>query len=325
MPTTKPLSPADLKAIGHLPLLARTVVEGLSAGVHRSPDKGTSVEFKQHRPYVPGDDLRNLDWKVFAKSDRLYIREYEEETSLRATILLDHSGSMRYESPIKAGKPYVIRKHDYAVRLAACLAYLIIRQSDAAGLMTFDTKITGYIPPRGRPGHVGVLLDALARLSPAPGKETDLGRVLRDASPKIRRRGMVILISDCFGDVAQTLRGLAHLGRSDHDVLIFQVWDRDELDFPFKRRHRFDSLENPNDRQLLDPAQLRQAYLDRLDHFRRQLSAGCRKRRMDLVPVVTDQPYAEALASYLVRRQSRGAGRSARVGGGGGGGSGGGR
>lgn len=303
MPLTDTLSPADLKQFGNLPLLARTVVEGLNTGVHRSPDKGASVEFKQHRPYVPGDDLRNLDWKVFAKSDRFYIREYEEETNLRATLLLDHSGSMRYESQSLGPQGYTISKHNYAVRLAACLSYLIIKQGDAAGLMTFDTKVTGYIPPRGRPGHVGVLLDEMARV--APGGETDLGKVLRDASPKIKRRGMVILISDCFGDVSQTLRGLAHFGRSAHDILIFQVWDRDELDFPFNRWHRFDSLENPADRHLLDPAQLRKAYLEKLDTFQRQLLAGCRKRRIDLVPVVTDQPYAEALAAYLAHRQYR--------------------
>lgn len=303
MPLTDTLTPADLQQFGNLPLLARTVVEGLNTGVHRSPDKGASVEFKQHRPYVPGDDLRNLDWKVFAKSDRFYIREYEEETNLRATILLDHSGSMRYESQSPGPKSYTISKHNYAVRLAACLSYLIIKQGDAAGLMTFDTQVTGYIPPRGRPGHVGVLLDEMARK--APGGETDLGKVLRDASPKIKRRGMVILISDCFGDVTQTLRGLAHFGRSAHDILIFQVWDRDELEFPFKRWHRFDSLENPSDRHLLDPAQLRKAYLEKLDEFQRQLLAGCRKRRIDLVPVVTDQPYAEALAAYLAHRQYR--------------------
>jgi len=303
MPLTDTLTPSDLKHIGNLPLLARTVVEGMNTGVHRSPDKGASVEFKQHRPYVPGDDLRNLDWKVFAKSDRFYIREYEEETNLRATILLDHSGSMRYTSQSGSAKAGAMSKHDYAVRLAACLSYLIISQGDAAGLMTFDTKVTGYIPPRGKPGHVSVLLDEMTRL--APGGETDLGKVLRDASPKIKRRGMVILISDCFGDVTQTLRGLANFGRSAHDIMILQVWDRDELDFPFKRWHRFDSLENPNDRHLLDPAQLRKAYLEKLDAFRRQLLAGCRKRRVDLVPIVTDQPYAEALAAYLAHRQYR--------------------
>ncbi|XAL98458.1 DUF58 domain-containing protein [Phycisphaeraceae bacterium D3-23] len=309
MPLTDTLTPADLKHIGNLPLLARTVVEGLNTGVHRSPDKGASVEFKQHRPYVPGDDLRNLDWKVFAKSDRFYIREYEEETNLRATILLDHSGSMRYRSQSGVfGDAAGMSKHDYAVRLAACLSYLIISQGDAAGMMTFDTQVTGYIPPRGKPGHVGILLDAMTRL--APGGETDLGKVLRDASPKIKRRGMVILISDCFGDVSQTLRGLANFGRSAHDIMIFQVWDRDELDFPFKRWHRFDSLEDPNDRHLLDPAQLRKAYLEKLDAFRKQLLAGCRKRRVDLVPIVTDQPYAEALAAYLAHRQYRSKGAS---------------
>jgi len=305
MSITKTITPADLKSLGNLQLLARSVVEGLNTGTHRSPDKGASIDFKQHRPYVPGDDLRNLDWKVFAKSDRFYIREYEEQTNLRATILLDHSGSMGYRPQMRSSKKdaAATSKHEYAVRLAACLAYLIISQGDCAGLMTFDTQVRSYTPPRGRPGHVGVLLDQMAQA--VPGGETDLGRVLRDASPKIKRRGMVILISDCFGDVNQLMHGLAHFGRSSQDIMLFQIWDREELTFPFKRWHRFESLENPADRKLLDPAQLRKAYLQQLEKFRTQLKAGCRKRRIDHLEVVTDEPYAQALAGYLAHRQYR--------------------
>lgn len=305
MPATDTLNTGDLKSIGNLQLLARSVVTGLNSGLHRSPDKGASVEFKQHRPYVPGDDLRNLDWKVFAKSDKFFIREYEEETNLRATILLDHSGSMSYKAQASKGG---IAKHDFAVRLAACLSYLLISQGDSVGLITFDDEVRNYIPQRSTPSHVRVLLNKMESLT--PGGETDIGRVLRDASPKIKRRGMVILISDCFGDTKKLLRGLAHLRHAAHDVMIFQIFDREELTFPFKRWHRFDSLEDPNDRQMLDPAQLRKAYLEALETYRAQLLAGCRKRRVDLVPVVTDEPYADALAAYLARRQYRVGGRS---------------
>jgi len=297
MPITDHITTDDLKSIGNLNVLARTVVEGMNTGLHRAPDKGASIEFKQHRPYVPGDDLRNLDWKVFAKSDRFYIREYEQETNLRATILLDCSGSMRYTSPINESRG---SKHQYAVRLAACLAYLIIRQTDSAGLVTFDTKVRNYIPPRARPGHVGVLLDAMR--DSEIGGETDLGQVLRDASAKVKRRGLVVLISDCFADVPAMLRGLSHYTGARHDVMVFQLFDPDELTFPFKRWHRFDCLEVNDKHQMIDPAQLRRAYLKQLEQYRNDLRTACRRQRVDLVELTTDTPYADALAAYLARR-----------------------
>ncbi|MEM1355306.1 MAG: DUF58 domain-containing protein [Planctomycetota bacterium] len=313
MTLTNHIAPDDLKSISNLQLLARTVVEGLNTGLHKSPDKGASIDFKQHRPYVPGDDLRNLDWKVFAKSDKFFIREYEQETNLQAMLLLDASGSMKYRSPLRKD---AISKHEYAVRLSACLAYLMIRQGDSAGLLAFDTEVRAYIPPRGRAGHVGVLLDEMAKSQTAG--ETDLGKVLRDASSKIKRRGLIVLVSDCFGDVTHLLRGLAHYRHANHDILILQVWDRDELDFPFKRWHRFDSLERPGEHQMLDPAQMRRAYLQKLGAFRDQLRSGCRKQRIDLVEVTTDEPYGVALAAYLARRQAI-SGRSRNASGGRGG------
>jgi uncharacterized protein (DUF58 family) len=298
MAVTDHITPADLKSIGNLSVLARTVVEGMNTGIHRSPDKGASIEFKQHRQYVPGDDLRNLDWKVFAKSDRYYIREYEQETSLRATILLDCSGSMRYTSPLDRDRP---SKHHYATRLAACLSYLIIKQADSAGLITFDTKVRNYIPPRARPGHVSVLLDAMSKAK--IGGETDLGSVLHDTSAKVKRRGLIVLVSDCFGNVPAMVRGLSQYTHARHDVMVFQLMDPDEVSFPFKRWHRFDCLETQGDHQLLDPAQLRRAYLENLDKYRSDLRTACRKQRVDLVELTTDQPYADALAAYLARRQ----------------------
>ena len=291
------LSPRDLSKIGNLQIFARQVVEGFCSGLHRSPHKGFSVEFKQHRPYVPGDEIRHIDWRVFGRSDRFYIREYEEETNLRATLLLDRSGSMAYGS--EGGRS----KLEYATRLAACLAYLMLQQSDGVGLVTFDTAIRRYIPPRSRISHLRVLIDELEKS--APGGETELGDVFHDLVPKLHRRGLLIVLSDCFGDVATLLKALAHFRHAHHEILVFQIWDRDELEFPFKQWTQFECLERTGTKHLLDPALLREAYLANLEKFRDDLTRGCRRHKIDLVPFCTDQPYAEALAAYLSRRMAR--------------------
>ncbi len=291
------LSPADLQKISNLQVLARPVVEGFCSGLHRSPHKGFSVEFKQHRQYVPGDEIRHIDWRVFGRSDRYYIREYEEETNLRATLLLDLSGSMEYGSR-------GLYKYQYATRLAACLAYLMLGQQDSVGLVTFDTEVRRYIPPRSRISHLRVLLDELERAR--PGGETELGDVFHDLVPKLHRRGLLIIISDLFGDVPSLLKALAHFRHAHHEILVFQIWDRDELEFPFKGWTQFDSLETAGVKHLLDPAILRQAYLANLEKFREELTRGCRRHKIDLVPFATDQPYSEALAVYLGMRQELG-------------------
>ena len=286
----------DVRRISNLEVLARLVVEGFCSGLHRSPHKGFSVEFREHRAYVPGDEIRHLDWKVFGKTDRFYVREYEEETNLRATILLDASGSMGYGS----GETI---KHAYATRLAACLSYLMLRQADGVGMVDFDDEVRRYIPPRSRPGHLRVLIDALEDTE--PGGETGLGKVFHDLVPKIHRRGLLIILSDCFGDVGEFLSALAHFRHSHHEIIVFQIWDRAELDFPFRRWTRFESLEQADRYRLADPAHLRRAYLENLARFREELRRGCHRHRVDLVPLVTDRPYAEALANYLMLRRRR--------------------
>ncbi len=299
------LTPDDLKNIANLQVLARLVVEGFCSGLHRSPHKGFSVEFKQHRQYVPGDDLRHLDWKTFGKSDRFFIREYEEETNLRCTLLLDTSGSMAYGSAETGATRGAagVTKHHYAVRLAACLAYLMLQQQDSVGLATFDTRIRKHVPPRARPKHLRILLETMAAAK--LGGETELGEVFHEMVPKIHRRGLLIILSDCFGDVEKLMRGLAHFRHASHEIIIFQIWDRDELEFPFKQWTRFDGLEDPNVRHVVDPAHLRAAYLKNLEIYRNALTQGCGRHRIDLVPMITDQPYAVALGKYLALRTRR--------------------
>lgn len=283
------LTHADLQKIANLQVLARRVVEGVCSGLHASPHKGFSVEFREHRQYVQGDEIRRLDWKVFGKTDRLFLKEYEEETNLRATLLVDVSGSMAYGN-----------KSKYAIHLAACLAYLMLRQADGVGLVTFDKKVREYIPPRSRPSHLRVLLDTLERAK--PGGETEIGKIFHQLVPKIHRRGLLIILSDCFGDVPELMKALAHFRHAHHDIIIFQIWDRDELEFPFKQWIRFDSLESEADKRLVDPVQIRSMYMENLAQFRKELKDGCHRHHIDLVPVTTDKPYADVLAHYLAQR-----------------------
>jgi uncharacterized protein (DUF58 family) len=291
------LTPADLQKISNLQVLARLVVEGFCTGLHRSPHKGFSVEFKQHRQYVPGDEIRHLDWRIFGKTDRFYIREYEEETNLRCTMLLDASGSMNY------GSPQGRSKFIYAQRLAACLAYLMLGQQDSVGLVTFDTKVRRYIPPRAQTSHLKVLINELEATK--PGAETELAQVFHDLVPRLHRRGLIIILSDCFGDVQNLLSSLAHMRHARHEIVIFQIWDRTELEFDFRQWTRFDCLEVDGKKYLVDPNHLRGAYLENLEKYRAELKQGCGRHRIDLVPMVTDQPYAEALAQYLTLRMRR--------------------
>jgi uncharacterized protein (DUF58 family) len=291
------LTPADLQRVSNLQVVARLVVEGFYSGLHKSPHKGFSVEFAQHRQYVPGDEIRRLDWKVFGKTDRYYVREFEEETNLRSTLLLDLSGSMAYGG---AGR---LTKHAYATRLAAALAYLMLQQRDSVGLVTFDRKLRRHIPPHAGVGHLRGLLNELQ--SAEPGGETELAKVFHDLVPRIHRRGLLIILSDCFGSTSDLISALAHFRHARHEVLIFQILDPDELTFPFRQWTRFESLERDGVFRQLDAAQFRAAYLENLASAQSELVAGCHRHRIDLVQMTTDRPFAEALAAYLTRRLER--------------------
>ena len=298
-PLLRWLSAPDLSRVSQLQLLAKGVVEGVSGGLHRSHHIGSSIEFKEHRPYVPGDETRSIDWKLFGKTDRLYIRQYEDETNLRCTIAIDQSGSMRYAGSRCNG----ISKHEFAVRLAACLAYMLVNQQDAVGLATFDSKIRTYIPPRSRPNHLQTLFEAMSVSK--PGNETDLSIVLQSLLNHCKRRGLVFLISDCFGDAAAIVKSLALLRSNFQEIVLFQIWDDDEIDFPFQTRTMFRSLELESHQVLIDPTSLRAAYLENLQSFRRELQQGCMQNRVDLVSVTTSDSYSAVLSNYIAMRRNR--------------------
>jgi uncharacterized protein (DUF58 family) len=292
------LDPKVLNRVSRLDLRARLIVEGFVAGRHRSPYRGFSVEFAEHREYAPGDDLRYLDWKVYGKSDRLYVKQYEEETNFVATVCLDVSTSMRYESASKD----TLSKADYAATVAASIAYLVIHQQDAASLVLFDDEVRESLPAGSQPVHLQRILALMERHRGGP--RTDLGRALGEVSETIRRRGVVVVVSDLLDEPDRVLAGLRRLRSRRHDVVVFHVLDRDETTFPFDRMTRFQGIEEPAPELLCDPPALKAAYLAALEDFRRTVRAGCLAERIDYVPLDTGTPLDVALSGYLARRSS---------------------
>jgi uncharacterized protein (DUF58 family) len=289
------LSPAILARISGLELKARTVVEGFLSGLHRSPLKGFSVEFAEYRQYFPGDDLSTMDWKVFARTDRHYVKKFEEETNLRGQLLLDVSASMLYGSG-------AMTKLEYASCLAASLAYLMTRQRDAAGLVTFDDHIRAVVPPSIRPGHLKSVLLTLDRLE--PGARTDAARPLHQLADGLTKRGMIVLISDLLDEPAQVIDGLKHFRFRGNDVVVFHVLDPAELTFPFEAPARFQDLESGEVVTAM-PRSVRADYLSAigglLETYRRELSlAG-----IDYQLLQTSQPLDGALLAYLSARSRR--------------------
>jgi uncharacterized protein (DUF58 family) len=286
------LDPATLARLGSLELKARTVVEGFLSGLHRSPFKGFSVEFAEYRQYLPGDDLSTIDWKVYARSDRYYVKKFEEETNLDCHLLLDVSASMGYAS---GG----ISKLRYGSMLAACLAYLMSRQRDAVALTTFDDEITAMLPPSARPGHLRSLLLTLDSLS--LGSRTDVSKPLHLLADGIRKRGLVVLISDLLDEPERVVDGLRHFRFRGSDVVVFHLLDPAELTFPFERAARFRDIEL-GDELMAVPSVVRQQYLDALnqavDRYRQDLGAA----GIDYQLIDTSIPLDFALMSYLSTR-----------------------
>ena len=292
-----------LTRIGRLELIARGLVEGFVAGRHRSPYRGFSVEFAEHREYVAGDDTRDIDWRVYAKSDRYYVKRYIEETNLRSVILLDASGSMKYAGQEAARRGGArLSKFAYGQYLAASLAYLMVNQQDAVGLVTFDAGVRRYIPPRSRATHLRVILQEINATE--PGKETRLAPVFHDIADRVHRRGLVVVISDLFDDPGGILRALHHFRYRKHEVIVFHVMAEEELTFPFDGWSEFRDLEDAQHRVPLDPHALRAAYLDEVGRFIAEIEKGCGQMSIDYVPLSTKHDFDVALATYLARRRS---------------------
>lgn len=289
--------PTELRKYAGLTLLARNVVEGFLTGVHRSPFKGFSVEFSEHRQYTPGDEIRHIDWRAYGKTDRYYIKEFEEETNLKAYLLVDASGSMAYK-----GKGKQPSKFQYAQYVAASLSYMMLHQLDAVGLITHDTRVRSIIPPKANPKHLLNLLRTLE--STKPGGETGMAAIWNElASHYLKRRGMVIILSDFFDDLDELTKALRHLKHRNHEVILFHVLDPDELEFPFGRLTQFRNLERGDDKRMVDARRVRDEYLRNFDEFRTQLRRRAGNMHMDYHLLRTDQPVDRALGIYLSRRQ----------------------
>jgi uncharacterized protein (DUF58 family) len=286
------LDPSSLAKISGLIVRARMIVEGSITGLHRSPFHGSSVEFAEHREYVPGDDIRYIDWKVFGRSDRYYIKQFEEETNLRVQLVLDASESMVYGSG-------AMSKLDYARTLAASLAYLILGQQDAVGALVFDEKIRAEAPISQRKGHLQDLVGVLAQQS---GKDaTDIGEVLGRVSDRLKRRCLIVLLTDLFDDKDGLVHGLRRLRHAGHDVLVIHVMDPDELNFPFTRMTLFEGLEDYPE-QLADPEAVREAYLVEIREFMREMRRDFRNSGIQYQLADCSRAFDEVLRESLVRR-----------------------
>jgi len=295
------LPPETLAKLGRCELSARGVVEGFISGRHKSPFKGFSVEFAEHRQYTPGDDLRNLDWRVLARKDRYFIKQYIDETNMRVTLLLDASGSMAYagdEAAPRDGRP--LSKLAYAQYIAAMLGYLLVNQQDAAGLVTFDTALRTYLPARARASQVRSILETLDQTE--PGGETALAKIFHDIAERIPRRGMVVILSDLYDDPAALIQALHHFRYRRHEVLLFHIVAEEELTFPFESYTKFQDLECADNRLPIDPRTIRATYLTRMRAFLDEIEEACGRLKIDYVRMNTRVPYDQALAEYLSLR-----------------------
>jgi len=289
------LDPAVISAIRGMPLRAKTVVEGFLSGLHRSTFKGYSVEFAEYRQYMPGDDPKTIDWKLLARTDRYYVKEFEQETNLNCYIFLDTSGSMDYGST-------GYTKLEYAATLAASLAHLAVRQRDMVGFAAFDTRLRAYMPAKSTWGHLNAMLTVLERL-PARGP-TDFQAPLDHLAEIIRRRGIVIVISDFLEDPEPILRAMRHLRFRRHDILVFQVLDPAELEFPFEYLSTFKDMET-GEQVMMAPMEFRKKYLNRLNSFLKDLRTDLDKERIDYAMMSTATPLDHALFTFLAERKLR--------------------
>jgi len=298
--TMRFFDPNILRQLENIELVARLLVEGMYASRHRSPYYGYSVEFVDYREYAPGDDPRLIDWKVLARTDKYFVKRFEMESNMNVTCLLDVSASMGYKSTDRNR----LTKLEYGNYLAASLSYLVTRQQDAPGLVTFDADIRDFFPPKQGERHFYSLLSRLETLE-ATG-ETDIAHVLKIVAQRLTKRGIIVLISDCYGDTQPVLDGIGHLRARGHDVIVFQLLDHDELTFPFSALTSFRDMET-DVHVMTDPARQRRIYLERLERFLEAIGSGCAACGADYRRVDTIQPIELVLREYLLyrRQQSR--------------------
>ncbi|QDU87566.1 hypothetical protein Pla175_09310 [Pirellulimonas nuda] len=295
--TVNPLDPAVLARIKGLHLRAQRIVEGYVAGLHRSPFQGFSIEFAEHREYAPGDDLRYVDWKAFAKSDKVYLKRYEEETNLIAYLALDVSQSMAYRSEGAA-----MSKLEYAQTAAAAIAYLVLHQQDSVAVSTFDASVRRHLRPSSSPSQLNQAITVMQETDAQ--EKTALGPIFHDLAERYTRRGVVIVLSDLFDDPAPLLAGLKHFHHRRHDVIVLHILDPAELDFPFQQATLFKGLEAAGD-ILAEPTRLRAAYQEEINAFTRQVEVGCHAQAAEYVQVRTDQPLDVVLTALLAKRSRR--------------------
>lgn len=288
------LNPEIVSKLKGMELRARMVVEGFIAGMHKSPYHGFSVEFAEHRQYMPGDNIRDIDWKVYAKRDRFYIKQYEEETNLKAYLLLDCSASMAYHSGNR------IMKLDYARLLTGALSYMLLRQRDAVGLVAFDEKIRRYIPPRSKHGHLHVLLSEIA--AQEPSHTTNIADALHEMAERIKRRGLVIIMSDLLDEASQIISGLKHFRYNNHEVIVFHILDPRERDFAFPREAIFKDMETGEEMTTL-PYQIKKDYAQAVRAFSEEIAASCRQANIDYHAIDTATPFDKALYAFLAKRE----------------------
>ena len=286
------LDPSVLAGLSNLELRARVVVEGFLSGLHKSPNRGFSVEFNDYRHYQRGDDMRHVDWKLYARSDKLYIKQYEDETNVRCVILLDTSASMAYSS---GG----ISKLNYGITLASALSYFIMRQRDAVGLITFDDEIRNYLPAKCRQPHLMQILRTLAQVE--SGKKTDVVQPLTNLAASLNKKSFVILISDMLDDEERIINTLQNLRGMGNDVITFQIMDDAELNFPFNEASEFIDMED-DESYITSPAAIRNAYLETLNEFLSYCRKQCQSSGVDYCLLNTAEPLDEALSNYMAKR-----------------------
>lgn len=286
------LDPKVLAGLHNLELRARVVVEGFLAGLHKSPHRGFSVEFNDYRHYQRGDDMRHVDWRLYARSGKLYVKQYEDETNVRCVILLDTSASMAYTS---GG----MSKLDYGITLASALAYFIARQRDAVGLVTFDDEIREYLPAKTRQLHLMRILRALSRVQ--AGQQTDVVKPLTDLASSLKKKSMVILISDMLDDEERIINTLTNLRAMGNDIITFHIMDDAELNFPFNEASEFIDMEN-SESYITSPAAIRKAYLKNINEFLAYCKKQCQTSGIDYCLMNTREPLDQALSSYITKR-----------------------